>query len=58
MTMPDDVTKVPMRCSAEAGGSSLKLDMHGNLFFVEENSKKIMKIPATSLDKVFNLIPL
>jgi hypothetical protein len=55
MTLPDDITKKPMRCNAEAGGSSIKLDMHGNLFFVEEMGKQIMKIPANSLEKVLDL---
>lgn len=46
-----------MTCNPGAGGSSIKLDMYGNLYFVESHSKAVMKIVNSDLEKVFNLPP-
>lgn len=46
-----------MRCNADAGGSSMKLDKFGNLIFLARDGEGIMKIKSEMLSKVFNLPP-
>ncbi len=51
----DKVTNQQAYCSGRIPGNSLKMDKFGNLLFIREDKRAIVKVPRSDLKKVFNL---
>ena len=51
----DNQTGEALKCSGNPAGSSLKLDKFGNLLFVENSKKSIIRVSSATLGKVFSL---